>query len=587
MSILAAEKCRIEASDFRIDPGVGPIGTTVHDPFEIRVGPDLPRGFAHRAGQAARHVKPIKRQDTPPARINPKHVRIIPAFGHWENATGISLQQKFRRDHKVFHRRLAWRVKTRAVWRHLRLPPSVALRNHRLAGILLQPVFQPMDVVIAGMDVFFSKKRMEQWHGCVDPVDDQFAKGPVQARKCLGTVTAMNDQLADQTVVIGRNDIAVIKCRIHTNAQSTGGVILCDPTGGGREMRQFFRIQTHFDGMAVDRQIVLLERQVFARCDKDLFAHQINAKDGFGDGMFDLQARVHLDEVKLTVFVEELDGARTGIVDIGHGISTDFADGGAFFGADCGAGGLFEHLLVAALQGTVPFAQVHSAALAVPKDLDLDVAGRGQIFLDIDFVIAKGGFAFGPRSHERVFHIGCGLRHFHATATAARSRLDDDGIAHLVAKRLGLVERGNATIRSGYAGHAERLHRVFGGDLVAHDADMFGGRPDKGQPVIFDDLHKLRVLGQEAIAGVNGLRPGDFAGGDDGRKAQIGLRGGRRADADTFVGHAHMHGVGVRSGMHRHRGDAHFARGPDDPQRNLAPVGDQDFFEHARPLTQG
>ncbi len=63
---------------------------------------------------------------------------------------------------------------------------------------------------------------------------------------------------------------------------------------------------------------------------------------------------------------------------------------------------------------------------------------------------------------------------------------------------------------------------------------------------------------------------------------QIALRGRRWPDADAFVGKAHMHRVGVGRRMDRDRGDAHLLAGAIDAERDLAAIGDQDFFEHLR-----
>ena len=41
-----------------------------------------------------------------------------------------------------------------------------------------------------------------------------------------------------------------------------------------------------------------------------------------------------------------------------------------------------------------------------------------------------------------------------------------------------------------------------------------------------------------------------------------------------------MHGVGVGGGMDGDGADAHLAAGAVDAERDLAAVGDQDFFEH-------
>ena len=78
--------------------------------------------------------------------------------------------------------------------------------------------------------------------------------------------------------------------------------------------------------------------------------------------------------------------------------------------------------------------------------------------------------------------------------------------------RLRVFQRGNTTFRAGHTRNPKLFHRVFGGDLVAHDADVFRCRADEGDPVVFDDLHEPCVLGQKAIAGVDCLCAGDFTG---------------------------------------------------------------------------
>lgn len=143
-------------------------------------------------------------------------------------------------------------------------------------------------------------------------------------------------------------------------------MILGDPTGAGGEIGQFLGVDAHLDRVAVDLQLVLGEghRQPFG--DADLFAHEVDAEDGFGHRMLDLQASVHLDEIEFAILVEEFDRAAD-IVDRGHGIGAGLADAVALFLADGGAGGLFKDLLVAALERTVTFAQMHGVALAIAE----------------------------------------------------------------------------------------------------------------------------------------------------------------------------------------------------------------------------
>ena len=74
----------------------------------------------------------------------------------------------------------------------------------------------------------------------------------------------------------------------------------------------------------------------------------------------------------------------------------------------------------------------------------------------------------------------------------------------------GVLDRLDLAGRAGDAGDAGFQHRLFGGDLVAHDADVLRLGADEGHAVGLDDLGEPGVLGQEAIARVDGLGPGDL-----------------------------------------------------------------------------
>ena len=151
---------------------------------------------------------------------------------------------------------------------------------------------------------------------------------------------------------------------------------------------------------------------------------------------------------------------------------------------------------------------MHSLALAVAKDLDFDMARRGEVFFDIHICIAKRGLAFGARGQKSAFHFVGVLRHFHTATASSGGGFDDHRIAHLCADVFGILKRWYAPIRSGHAGHAQLFHRFFGRYFIAHDADMFGCGANKGQTVIFYDLHKTGIFRQETIAGMNRLRTG-------------------------------------------------------------------------------
>ena len=91
-----------------------------------------------------------------------------------------------------------------------------------------------------------------------------------------------------------------------------------------------------------------------------------------------------------------------------------------------------------------------------------------------------------------------------------------------------------------------------------------------------------RVLREEPVAGVDRVGAGPARGVDDGVDAQVALRGRARADVDRLVGFAHVPRVAIAVGVDGDRRQAHLAARADDPDGDLAAVGDQDFHRSCR-----
>src|SRR3546814_6520036 len=72
-------------------------------------------------------------------------------------------------------------------------------------------------------------------------------------------------------------------------------------------------------------------------------------------------------------------------------------------------------------------------------------------------------------------------------------------------------------------------------DLVAHDPDMLGLRSDPGDIVALDDLGELRVLGEEAVAGVNRVGVNDLGGRNDVRDVEKIGRASWRERVSQYV----------------------------------------------------
>ena len=152
---------------------------------------------------------------------------------------------------------------------------------------------------------------------------------------------------------------------------------------------------------------------------------EVYSRDHFGHRVLHLQAGVHLEEVEVSVFVEEvLDGAGVRVAD-----AFDEADGGieervAGFGGEFGARRLFDHFLVAALDGAVTLEEVDGVAVVVGDDLRLDVGGVFDAALQVDAAAAEGALRLGAGALQRLGELGGLADEADAHAAAAVRRLD-------------------------------------------------------------------------------------------------------------------------------------------------------------------
>ncbi len=122
--------------------------------------------------------------------------------------------------------------------------------------------------------------------------------------------------------------------------------------------------------------------------------------------MLDLQARVHFDEIEFAVLVQEFDRAGAEIADLFERPRDGRADLLALGGIERGARRFFPHLLVAALQRAVAFAQMQHLAKGIGQHLHFDVARLLEVFFDIDGIVAEGGFGLGARGRQRHGELG-------------------------------------------------------------------------------------------------------------------------------------------------------------------------------------
>ena len=165
---------------------------------------------------------------------------------------------------------------------------------------------------------------------------------------------------------------------------------------------------------------------------------QVHTTHFLGDAMFDLQARVHFQEIELR---------RVGVVHKFNRARRTIADGLAQLDrrslklrthriGESGCRGLFDDLLVATLHRAVALAQCHHAAFAITEELYFDVPRTRDELLEEDAGVLE---VVGRQALDRLESLGefrGGGALLHADATTAGGALEH----HRIADARGLAQ---------------------------------------------------------------------------------------------------------------------------------------------------
>ena len=140
--------------------------------------------------------------------------------------------------------------------------------------------------------------------------------------------------------------------------------------------------------------------------------------------------------------------------------------------------------------------------------------GAGQQRFEVDIAVAEGAGGFAPGGGQGIREVRL-LQHLaHALAATTGDRLDEQRIADFVRCRAErLVAQAGLAARN--ERHAMATYCAARGLLVAHGGDGGGRWPDPDQPFIQHLLREVRIFGEEAIAGVNGVGAGAARGLDE------------------------------------------------------------------------
>ena len=395
--------------------------------------------------------------------------------------------------------------------------------------------------------------------------------------------------LQQQGVVIGRDLAAHAgRGRVQTDAEAAGGAVRGDLAGvRGKIVGGILGGDTALDGIAVLMHVRLTGdadagiAEGIALGNQNLGTHQIDAGDHFRDGMLHLNPGVHLNEIVVALFIHQK-FQRTG-VDVAdvfgdlHGVPVQRLPDLRSYGE---SGGEFHHLLVAALEGAVPFVEVNHVAVFIAQNLHFDVLRLHEELLHKDVVVAEG--LLGLSLHH--VEVGADFLHSvaaaHTASAAACGSLQDHREAELHSQLLGGLAAFQRLGGAGGGGNVTGQSDLLGGQLVAHHIQHAGAGADEFDAVFLAGTGKIAVFTEEAVAGVDGVRAVLLGQFNDPGDIQISAqRAEILADQVGLVRRRAEHTVGILVGIDGDGLQVQVMAGPEYAHGDLAAVCYQYFFE--------
>ena len=233
-------------------------------------------------------------------------------------------------------------------------------------------------------------------------------------------VVVGGDGGAGRNVAAVETDTEAAAGAVADNSAVVGCKLVCGVLGG----------DTALNGVAVNLQVVLIckpdlgmahgtaLRNEYLRTDK------VDVRYHLGDGMLDLDTGVHLDEVVISVTVnEELHCAGVYIADLLGDLDRIGVELASDLRRNAPCGGKLNDLLIAALEGAVTLAEVTHVAVLVGEDLHLDVLRLDKVLFDENIVVAESLLRFAADKLEGRDNVLLLCAEAHTSAAAACRRL--------------------------------------------------------------------------------------------------------------------------------------------------------------------
>src|SRR5713101_8174333 len=191
---------------------------------------------------------------------------------------------------------------------------------------------------------------------------------------------------------MNRDFVPLADPAVIADSRTAGDAQKSDPPRRGKEIVfRVFGVDSTLDGVAAPLNVFLFERQTRSGGHRDLLTHQIKTSHQFSNRMFDLQASIHLEKIKLArrIGKKKFDCAGANVIHGSRDLDRGLAHALAQRRIINRRWAFFDDLLMATLNRTLTLAEVHNLAVAVGKHLNLDMAWARDDFLKIDFGVAK------------------------------------------------------------------------------------------------------------------------------------------------------------------------------------------------------
>ena len=234
--------------------------------------------------------------------------------------------------------------------------------------------------------------------------------------------------------------------------------------------------------------------QILTGRNPNLGLNNVNSRNQLGDRVFNLNPGIDLNEVELVRGFQKFNRGSVLVVDALHQFNRHVADFRPPFRAQDHTGGKFNYLLMTALNGAVPFKEVHDVPVFIGDHLHLDVFGLLDILFDVHLTGAKRLEGFVTGLVKFISQLLVIIDNSHSTAATTISSLNHNRVAILVGKGPHLLDILDVTGKARNWLKTRFNRNLLCLQLVAKHPQVFRLRADKFQTVIGTGLGQVGVF---------------------------------------------------------------------------------------------